>query len=117
MYPSTLVYRLILVTLVLITNSVWAETVAPKTLNNLIRELVNLNFPPATEEDYSIKPFKEIPFEKKKDGWVYVKVYAELKPDDNILVTLDDAVILPVNLTNLSNNTAGTKKSSGTLLN
>jgi len=103
-------YKLVLGLLLLLIPPVRAESIAPETLNNLVREPVNLNFPPATEEDYSKKPFKEISFEREKDGWVYVKVYAESKPDDNLLVTLDDAAVLPVNLANLNNNTAETMR-------
>lgn len=90
MYPSTLVYRLILVTLVLITNSVWAEEFATKTLNNLVKELVNFNFSASPEENYLDKPYKAFSFEREKEGWIYISIDAVLTKGDRVWITLAD---------------------------
>ncbi len=57
--------RLILGGLVFIASSVQAENRAPKTLNNLVKELVNFNFSTSPEEDYLDKPYKDF---SKEEG-------------------------------------------------
>lgn len=67
-----------------------AETVAPKTLNNLVRELVNFNFSSPPKEDYLTKPFWSFSFERQKDGWIYISIDAVLNKSDRVWLTLAD---------------------------
>lgn len=100
--------ELILMLLILPTSSVGAENPTPKTLNNLVKELVNFNFSTSPEEDYLDKPYKVFTFERKKDGWIYIRLGAALNKEEQVWVTLADSFSeKPV--VNLANNTDGDK--------
>lgn len=90
MCPSTLVSRLILVLLILVTNPAQAQGPAPKILNNLVKELVNFNFAASPEKDYLTKPYKVFSFEKERDGWIYITIDATLSKADRVWITLAD---------------------------
>lgn len=81
--------------------SEYQEPLSYITLNNVVRELVNIDFSPPQEGDYLIKPYKNISFEKQRDGWIYIKVSAKFKELGNLLVTLDEAKVLVVDSENM----------------
>lgn len=83
--------------------SEYQEPLSSNTLNNIVRELVNIDFSRPREGDYLIKPYKKISFEKQRDGWIYIEVSAKLKKSDNVLVTLDEATVLAIDRENLDN--------------
>jgi len=83
-------YRLILVLLTLTANSVRAESFTSRTLNNLVRELASFDFSASPKEDYLSEPYKTIPFERKKDGWIYISINIVLNKSDRVWITLAD---------------------------